>query len=164
VTEPFLVLKKDADCVNGKQAACFSFSSCHYDAASGEAELVYDIDGKSLIEKITFPWAPWPVDASRQAAFYKALELLHVIAGISYYKTSLAARIDTGAIAIDDVMAAFLNELYQNGLAEFAYTNKLDLTGLIDFEVNSGERPLATESSYDLAVRVPNIRGTATMY
>lgn len=147
MTEPFLMLNKDADCIKGKQAACFSFSSCHYDAASGEAELVYDIDGKSLIEKITFPWAPWPVDASRQAAFYKALELLHVIAGISYYKTSLAARIDSGAIAIDDVMAAFLNELYQKGLAEFAYTNKLDLTGLIDFKVNSGEMPLVTESS-----------------
>ena len=129
MTKPCLVLKKGADHVVGRQARCFSFSSCHYDAASGEARLVYDVDGRSLTEKITFPWAPWPVDASRQAAFLRALELLHLIAGISYYKAGLAARIDTGDSKVDGVMAAFMNELYVQGLAEFAYTNKLDLTG-----------------------------------
>lgn len=124
-----------------RQADCFSFSGYHYDAASGVATLSYDVDGQTLQEKITFPWAPWPVDASRQAAFFQALELLHLVAGISYYKAGLARRIDTGKSRIDGVVADFLNTLYMQGLGEFAYINQLDLSGLINFEVNIDETP-----------------------
>ncbi len=124
-----------------RQADCFSFSGYHYDAASGVATLSYDVDGQTLQEKITFPWAPWPVDASRQAALFQALELLHLVAGISYYKAGLARRIDTGESRIDGVVAGFLNTLYLQGLGEFAYVNQLDLSGLINFEVNIDETP-----------------------
>jgi len=134
VTQAMLVLKKNEICVKNKQANCFAFSEYAYDPATGEARLSYDIDGRVLHEKITFPWAPWPVDASRQAAFFRALELLHLVAGISYYKACLAARIDTGESKIDGVMSGFLNELYLKGLGEFAHVNQLDLTELIDFE------------------------------
>jgi hypothetical protein len=123
-----------------RQAGCFSFSGCHYDASSGVATLSYDVDGQGLEEKIIFPWAPWPVDASRQAAFFQALELLHLIAGVSYYKAGLAPRINPGKSRIDVAMADFLNTLYTQGLGEFAYINELDLTGLINFETNI-ERP-----------------------
>ncbi len=124
-----------------KQANCFSFTGCHYDAASGVATLSYDVDGRALQETITFPWAPWPVDASRQAAFFQALELLHLIAGISYYKAGLAQRIDPGDSRIDETLAGFLNELYVQGLGEFAYINQLDLSGKINFEVNIDRAP-----------------------
>ena len=149
MTEPYLILNKDSVPVSGKQATCFSFSGYHYDPASGEATLTYDVDGRLLHEKITFPWAPWPVYASRQAAFLQALELLHLVAGISYYKAGLATRIDTGENKIDRTMAAFLKELYLEGLAEFAYINRLDLTGLIDFEVNTDGASVAMEHSQD---------------
>ena len=137
VTEPRLVLKKDDTRASGKQAGRFTFSSCHYDPVTGEARLSYDVDGLILHEKITFPWNPWPVDASRQAAFFQALELLHLVAGISYYKAGLASRIDTGDSKIDGVMAEFLKDLYLLGLGEFAYINKLDLTELINFETKA---------------------------
>jgi hypothetical protein len=119
-----------------RQAKCFSFSGYQYDAASGVATLTYQVDGRTLQEIITFPLPPWPVDASRQAAFFQALELLHLIAGVSYYKAGLAQRIDPGESMIDAVVADFLNELYMRGLGEFAYINQLDLSGLINFEVN----------------------------
>ncbi len=127
-----------------KQAKCFSFSGYRYDPATGEATLSYEVDGRALHEKIIFPWAPWPVDASRQAAFLQALELLHLVAGISYYKAGLAHSIDPGKSRIDETLAEFLNELYLQGLGEFAYINQLDLSGLINFEVNTGET--ATDS------------------
>jgi len=130
---------------NGKfkhrQAKCFSFTGYQYDATSGVATLTYLVDGRVLQEIITFPWAPWPVDASRQAAFFQALELLHLIAGVSYYKAGLAQRIDPGESRIDTVVAEFLNELYMKGLGEFAYINQLDLSGLINFEVNIKPTP-----------------------
>lgn len=124
-----------------RQASCFSFSDYQYDSATGEATLSYDVDGRVLQEKITFPWAPWPVDASRQAAFFQALELLHLIAGISYYKAGLARHINVGDSKIDLLKADFLNELYMQGLAEFAYVNQLDLSGLMKFETNIDEAP-----------------------
>jgi len=139
VTQPWLILSNCSGPIGDKQANCFSFSGYHYDPGSGEATLSYDVDGCSLHEKISFPWAPWPVDASRQAAFFQALELLHLIAGISYYKAGLARHIDTGESKISGLMAVFLKELYLKGLAEFAYINKLDVTGLIDFEVNADD-------------------------
>jgi hypothetical protein len=129
----------DSTGFKNRQANCFTFSGCEYDPASGEASLFYDIDGSALQEKITFPRAPWPLDASSQAAFYQALKLLHLIAGISYYKAGLASRIDTGESRIDGILADFLNQLYLQGLAEFAYINQLDLSGLINFEVNINE-------------------------
>lgn len=124
---------------SSKQAECFAFSGYDFDPASGTATLSYRVDGLDLQEKITFPFAPWPVDASRQAAFMQALELLHLVAGISYYKAGLAVHIDACENRIDGIVSAFLNDLYLSGLGEFAHINQLDLSGLIDFEVNTSE-------------------------
>jgi hypothetical protein len=129
-----------------RQANCFSFSGYHYDPACGYATLSYAVDGRALQEKITFPRAPWPVDASRQAAFFQALELLHLVAGISYYKAGLARRIDPCENRIDGLVAGFLNELYVQGLGEFAYINQLDLSGLINFEINTDETLTAMDA------------------
>jgi len=107
--------------------------------------LSYVVDGRELNEEITFPWAPWPVDASRQAAFFQALEILHLVAGISYYKAGLAETIDSGESKIDDFLAGFLNELYVQGLGEFAYLNELDLSGLINFEPSGDQAPAAMD-------------------
>lgn len=132
-----------------KQAECFSFSGCHYDPISGEAKLSYEVDGRVLHEKITFPWVPWPVDASRQAAFFQALEVLHLVAGISYYKAGLARRIDPGNSRIDENKAAFLKELYLQGLGEFAYINQLDLSGLINFAINTDKTSVESTAAMD---------------
>ena len=82
-------------------------------------EPVYN--SSELIETITFPHAPWPPEASRQVAFSQALELLHLLAGISYYKAGLAPEIRLEADGAARSLAQFLNETYLQGLAEFAY-------------------------------------------
>jgi hypothetical protein len=112
----------------------FAFVRCGYDPQTGRAELVYRVDqGPELVETVTFPHAPWPPEASRQAAFYQALELLHLLAGISYYKAGLAAELRLEAEGAATGLAPFLNETYRQGLAEFAYQNQLDLSGRIAF-------------------------------
>ena len=123
----------------------FSFTGHHYDAVTGQATLSYNVDGQNLEEIITFPWSPWPTDASRQAAFLQALEVLHVIAGISYYKAGLAPDIDMNTCRVDDALADFLNELYLAGLGEFAYTNKLDLHPLVKFRANTDQAPASMQ-------------------
>jgi hypothetical protein len=61
-----------------RNSDCFIFSLCEYEPQDGVTRLSYRFDdGPELVERITFPHAPWPPEASRQAAFQRALEILH---------------------------------------------------------------------------------------
>ncbi len=119
-----------------RRAHQFSFTTCQYDSTSCEATLSYVIDGQELHEIIGFPGAPWPLDDLRKNAFNQALELLHLICGVSYYKAGLAQVIDSDRARIDTTTADFLNELYVRGLGEFAYLNNLDISSLCRFVTN----------------------------
>ncbi|MEP6483074.1 MAG: UDP-N-acetyl-alpha-D-muramoyl-L-alanyl-L-glutamate epimerase [Rudaea sp.] len=100
---------------------------------NGHIELVYAFDdGPELIERITFPDAP-AITGDRQDAFDAALKLLHLIAGVSYYKAGVPGEIVVENDVLDGETAAFLDDAYLHGLAEFAYHNKLDLRGKIRF-------------------------------
>jgi hypothetical protein len=101
--------------------------------ANGVAELVYAFDdGAELIEKIYFPDAP-ALPPERADAFARALRLLHLIAGVSYYKAGVPPTIEIADGPLDDATADVLDALYLHGLAEFAYRNGLDLRGRIAF-------------------------------
>lgn len=101
--------------------------------ADGVAELVYAFDdGEELIERVRFPQAP-AVPAARADAFNAALRLLHLIAGVSYYKAGVPPKIEVSGEPLDDSTANLLDALYLHGLAEFAYRNGLDLRGRIAF-------------------------------
>ena len=112
----------------------FRFVRCGFDAASGVARLVYAFDdGPELVETITLPGAPFALDAARADAAERALRLLHLIAGVSYYKAAVPADIHVDGYALDADTAALLETIYLNGLGEFAYRNGLDLHGRIRF-------------------------------
>ena len=117
--------------VDPRQAQTFRFVRCTY--ANGEAQLVYAFDdGMELIERIGFPDAS-VVPAEREAAFMAALRLLHLIAGVSYFKAGVPNEIVVEGEPLDAATAEFLDQVYLHGLAEFAYQNKLDLRGRIRF-------------------------------
>ncbi|NLC60657.1 MAG: endonuclease domain-containing protein, partial [Gammaproteobacteria bacterium] len=112
----------------------FRFVRCGFDPATGLAELVYGFDdGPELIEKITLPGAPFELDEARAAAAQQALQLLHLIAGVSYYKAAVPGDIRIDGYAIDAATAGLMDEIYLHGLGEFAYRNGLDLHGRIRF-------------------------------
>ena len=80
----------------------FRFVRCRFDAATGIARLVYAFDdGPELVETITVPGAPFVLDDARALAAQRALRLLHLIAGVSYYKAAVAPEIRIDAYAID---------------------------------------------------------------
>lgn len=127
-----------------KDAAAFRFVRHGYDPATGEARLVYAFDdGPELVETYSFPDAPWPQDAARQAAFGRALAWLHLLAGVSYYKAGIPARMDTGESPLDAAGAAFLERLYVEGLAEFAHCNGVELEGRVRFQATAETVPPA---------------------
>jgi UDP-N-acetyl-alpha-D-muramoyl-L-alanyl-L-glutamate epimerase len=122
----------------------FRFIRADFDAASGQARLLYAFDdGRELVETIVFPGAPFVLDAERSEAVRRALQLLHLIAGVSYYKAAVPEEIRIESTPIDAGTAAFLTELYENGLGEFAYRNGLSLRGKIGFPSTTDAAPPA---------------------
>ena len=116
----------------------FRFVRCELDAATGVARLVYAFDdGPELVETVTVPGAPFELDGARAEAVEQALRLLHLMAGVSYFKAAVPPQIRIEAYGIDADTAAFMETVYLNGLGEFAYRNGLDLHGRIRFPVAS---------------------------
>ena len=115
-------------------AHVFRFVRCGFDPATGVAELAYAFDdGPELVETVTLPGAPFVLDGARAQAAEQALRLLHLIAGVSYYKAAVPEEIRIDSYDIDAATAVFLDDIYLHGLGEFAYRNGLDLHGRIRF-------------------------------
>ena len=112
----------------------FRFVRCRFSADTGVAELAYAFDhGPELVETVTVPGAPFTLEPARAAAVERALRLLHLVAGVSYYKAAVPGGIRIDSYTIDADTAALLEQVYLNGLGEFAYRNGLDLRGRIRF-------------------------------
>ena len=126
----------------------FRFVRCAFDAATGVAQLVYAFDdGPELVETVSFPGAPFELDGERAAAVERALRLLHLMAGVSYYKAAVPSEIRIDAYAIDADTAALLQLVYRNGLGEFAYRNGISLDGKLDFPGGNVEQTHARPSA-----------------
>jgi len=122
----------------------FRFVRCGLDPATGVAELVYAFDdGPELVETVTIPGAPFVLDEARRTAVERMLRLLHLIAGVSYYKAAVPPEIRIDGYAIDSDTAQLAELIYVNGLGEFAYRNGLDLHGKIRFPVGADAQPQA---------------------
>ena len=122
----------------------FRFVRCGFDPASGIAQLVYAFDdGPELVETVTVPGAPFVLDEARAAAAERALRLLHLVAGVSYYKAAVAPQIRIDGYEIDAATAVLLETIYLNGLGEFAYRNGLDLHGRVRFPHGGAAEPPA---------------------
>ena len=68
----------------------FHFHDCRFDAATGIASLDYRFDSGSVFtETVSFPGAPFTLDDVRTQAVQAALQTLHLIAGVSYYKAAV---------------------------------------------------------------------------
>jgi hypothetical protein len=135
----------------------FRFTSKRFDAATGEVALGYAFvnhDGTTspeLVERITVPGAPFTAvqpgsldfDAAKAAAIDAALRLLHLVAGVSYYKAAAPSVIECADGPLDEATADFVASVYENGLGEFAYRNGLDLRGHLAWPRGGAARPVA---------------------
>ena len=111
----------------------FRFISAVYNEKIQQAHLNYALDREHYFtETLTFPNA-LPLTTDSRLALNTVLKQLHLVAGISYYKTSLPPEIsiETGHITREN--AKFLDNLYLQGLGEFAYCNQHNLQGKINF-------------------------------
>lgn len=108
----------------------FVFTDRCFDPKSGEVSLGYALDDLPLVERFFLPAALCP-HPSTKPAIDQALKLLHWVAGVSYWKTHCPAIWEFHGTQPSPEQAAFLNTLYQKGLAEFAWHHQLDLSDLV---------------------------------
>ena len=115
---------------NPEQVKSFSFVSRSFDPTNGLVKLTYALDQQHFTEVIQLPRATATLDTDKVNA---ALRVLHLVAGISYYKAAVPAEIQDQTNSIDVTTAYFLTTLYRQGLGEFAYRNQIQLSSRIKF-------------------------------
>ena len=94
--------------------------------------LTHDGQQYSLAETLRFPVALLETPAQQES-----LRALHIALGISYYKTFLPPTM-SHPYKMDESEAAFWNDIWENGLGEFLYVNKLPRERLAKFDPRDG--------------------------
>ncbi|MGC4806024.1 hypothetical protein [Micromonospora sp. DT233] len=106
----------------------FTFPSYSFDLATGEALFDYALTGpdgeQRFTEVITLPLPAEPPSDATVATLGRVLELLHVVAGVSYYKAAAPPRLVLPA-PLGPAAAELVTAVYTLGLAEYAYRNQL---------------------------------------
>jgi len=132
-------------------SAEFAYRSFDWDPGQGRLDLNYSLDGIPLTETFVFPVSGRP-DPLLEPALDAAFRFLHWVAGISYWKAGCPQRVLFEGKQPDRWQADWLNRLFQEGLAEFAFRQKLSVARFAVFE-GQGERPQSA-ASLDLDERL----------
>ena len=112
--------------MSAPRGSVFRYREYAADAERGVLTCRYELDGREFTERVTLlPGEQWHTEQARAAA-----RLVFLLSGVSYYKTAAPPVIDFGTTALTAAEEAFLREFYLQGLAEFAYRNNLDLSGV----------------------------------
>jgi hypothetical protein len=112
--------------------ATFRFDGWRFDEASAKATLRYALDDAVAFEEtIRLPAGAPPLDPSRRAALDAVLELLHQVAGVSYWKAAAPPALAIGPLS--ERRARFLTDVYVHGLGEYGYRNRIDVAARIRF-------------------------------
>jgi hypothetical protein len=104
----------------------FRYQGYQIDPAGSCLLCTYAIGDRRFEERFTFdPGGDWSSSAADAAARW-----VHLLAGVSYFKTSAPSVIDLGDLATTAAERTFLRTFYLDGLAEYAYRNGIDLSDL----------------------------------
>lgn len=116
----------------------FRFAGVEIDEAAATVVLRYGLDDEvSFAETVRFDGVAWPDDEPRREVLRRLARLLHLLAGVSYFKTAAPPRIafHPGVGGLDGSggpsprLLALLRDVYTLGLGEFAYRNDVDVRG-----------------------------------
>jgi len=100
----------------------------------------YALDDLEFTETVTVH-APSGVDPSATTAIRAAARLLHLLAGVSYFKAAAPPLIEITDGGLTTPERQLLDAFYLDGLGEFAYRNDLDLSELRIDATDTTEHP-----------------------
>jgi hypothetical protein len=133
----------------------FRFLDWRLDPEAGRVDLGYALDGLELREVVDLGGAPTGLDTARREALRRAVRLLHLVAGVSYYKACFAPEIVIEGDPPDPATASFLRHLYDRGLAECRFVNALAGFTTPRFPAAAGDRPGAAAAGLETRALVP---------
>lgn len=117
----------------------FTYVGFDVDAVEATLTCRYELDGETFTERFGLEEA---ADLSTLEAV-EAARLLFLLAGVSYYKTGAPPVVDLGEHRLTAAELDLLEQLYREGLGEFAYVNGLNLSGLrIEAALEADPEPL----------------------
>jgi hypothetical protein len=132
----------------------FVFAGYDWYPATGRLELLYRLDGMALVEVFGFPLPETTVQVGAEA-LSAALDLLHWTAGISYWKAGCPQQVAFCNAGPDRWQAAWLNRLYREGLAEFAFRQGLSSDSFEVFEADRDQAQAVPRRGLDDRWLVP---------
>ncbi|HMH69865.1 MAG TPA: hypothetical protein VK502_00545 [Candidatus Saccharimonadales bacterium] len=122
----------------------FIFKSYEFDTISKKATFYYGFsDGADFKETIEFT----SMKEYDEVLLDRALFLSFVLVGTSYYKAFPSSEVIFEKDKIDKWQADFFGRVYQEGLSQFAFENKLNRSSLAHFQASGDSR--LTSQSYE---------------
>ncbi len=113
----------------------FIFKNYLFNKALKTLELNYSLDNQLFFtEKYIFNFDFANYD---EAILDQAFQDLFLMAGISYFKTCVPKNITIENVKLNENQAAFFSKIYQKGLGEFFYINKLDPNSKVNFPITN---------------------------
>jgi hypothetical protein len=132
----------------------FTFRGVETDDRSGDVRFRYGYDTDiEFCETIQFH-APLPLpDSGLRKGFDAVLEALNVALGVSYYKAFLPSRMAFAGARLSAHQLEFFQKLYVNGLGEFGYRNRVNVSERVDFRTARFDGQTARQSGASAASR-----------
>lgn len=141
---------------NPQDIDSFCFDGFSFESPTSTARLRYSFDnGQQFEETIQFPPPSKPLSSEQQHALDQALHLLHLFAGISYYKAAIPPTIRFTGQPPERTTATLVETLYRHGLGEFAYRNDIHLHDRIQFTATGSRASTAVELPESNGILVP---------
>ena len=112
----------------------FKFLDWDFDVSNYRLTLAYELENVGKVcEEIEFPEFDLEVYHFRKNSIEATCDLLHWLAGVSYYKAGLAEDIEFSEKKPSQSVSQFIHKTWKNGLAEMAYQNQVSLKNLMNF-------------------------------
>ncbi len=129
-----------------EQIKSFHFTRCFFDEETKTAHLLYAFNEGAIEfeEKIRFCEAPSIPDPARRQVLEICLRLLHLAAGVSYYKLFVPDEIKVDCTRLSKREADFFNLFYTAGLGEFSYRNNVALNIRFPFDADRTDDSVAS--------------------
>ncbi|HEY3911930.1 MAG TPA: hypothetical protein VGM07_18880 [Stellaceae bacterium] len=129
----------------------FVFENYRYHPAQAVLALRYRFGGgirgigPGFEERLHFDFPQRALSPAASEVLDRVFRLIFLLAGVSYYKAFVPHRLRCEAFPLDCDTALFLQEFYEQGLAEFAWKNRTSLHGRSRFEVDPVEPAVPIE-------------------
>lgn len=83
------------------------------------------------------------INSEEKALIERAMDLSFFLIGTSYYKAHPTKTAIYDGFKLDEFQAKFFNQVYQEGLSQYAYENNLTREDLLHFEANTDDNQTA---------------------